>query len=61
MLANRLSRNKTISILIIEAGAMFGPLSTVPLLAVAMQKSHVDWSFESVAQKYSSYGAVNRV
>lgn len=61
MLANRLSENGNISVLLIEAGEQFGPVSTVPVLAVAMQKSQNDWSFQSVPQQYSSKGMHDQV
>lgn len=61
MLANRLTENENISVLLVEAGEQFGPLSTVPLLAVAMQKSKNDWSFQSVPQQYSSKGMHDQV
>lgn len=58
MLANRLSEDANTSVLLIEAGTRFGLLAEVPLLALAQQKSAVDWSFVSSPQLHSSRGLV---
>lgn len=61
VLANRLSENENISVLLIEAGQQFGPLSIIPLLAVTLQKGKEDWAFETTSQKFSSKGLHNQV
>lgn len=59
VLANRLSENPNTSVLLVEAGQQFGLLSAVPLLALVMQKSTVDWSYVSSVQTHSSFGMVD--
>lgn len=48
------------TVLLIEAGNIFGPLSIVPLLTTIQQSTSVDWAFRTVPQKYSSAGFVNQ-
>lgn len=61
VLANRLSENEDVRVLLIEAGGMFGPLSMVPLLASQQQKTQADWQLRTIPQQYSSYGFVDQV
>ena len=61
VLANRLSANENVTVLLIEAGTTFGPLALVPLLATQMQKTSVDWQFKSTPQSFSSEGLVEGV
>lgn len=56
VLANRLTENKSNSVLLIEAGRNFGPLSILPVSATLMQGTNVDWSLKTINQKYSSKG-----
>lgn len=59
VLANRLSFNQSVTVLLIEAGRLFGPLSIIPVTTTMMQGTNVDWSFKTVPQKYSSKGLFN--
>lgn len=61
VLANRLSSNENISVLMIEAGNRFGLLSQIPLLATQLQKTENDWQFSTTSQAYSSKGCINQV
>lgn len=61
VLANRLSSNENVSVLLIEAGNTFGLLSQIPLLATQMQKTRTDWQFSTTSQVYSSKGCINQV
>lgn len=61
VLANRLSANATVSVLLIEAGGVFGLLSRVPLLTTFQQKTNFDWQYETTAQLFSSKGFVGDV
>lgn len=61
ILASRLSENAEISVLLIEAGSTFSPLSMVPFLTSQQQKTQNDWKLETVSQKHSSFGFVNQV
>lgn len=49
-----------VSVLLIEAGNIFGPLSIIPLLTTFQQNTPVDWTFRSETQKYSSAGFINQ-
>ncbi|XP_038121670.1 neither inactivation nor afterpotential protein G [Culex quinquefasciatus] len=59
VLANRLSANANVSVLLIEAGDVFGAASVVPLLATTLQQTSSDWAFRTTPQKYSSRGLIN--
>lgn len=61
VLANRLSANSSITVLLVEAGGFFGLLSKVPLLATFQQRTNVDWQFESTEQQFSSGGFLGKV
>lgn len=56
VLAERLSRSANASVLLIEAGRQFGLPATVPLLALTMQGTHLDWAYRSTGQQHSSFG-----
>ncbi|XP_055610424.1 neither inactivation nor afterpotential protein G-like [Uranotaenia lowii] len=59
VLANRLSADANHSVLLIEAGDVFGAASIVPLFSTAMQQTEVDWAFRTTPQKHSSHGLIN--
>uniref|UniRef100_A0A182MCE4 Glucose-methanol-choline oxidoreductase N-terminal domain-containing protein n=1 Tax=Anopheles culicifacies TaxID=139723 RepID=A0A182MCE4_9DIPT len=59
VLANRLSENPNITVLLVEAGDTFGAASIIPLISTAMQGTKYDWAFRTTPQKYSSYGLGN--
>uniref|UniRef100_A0A1Q3FSG1 Putative glucose dehydrogenase/choline dehydrogenase/mandelonitrile lyase gmc oxidoreductase family n=1 Tax=Culex tarsalis TaxID=7177 RepID=A0A1Q3FSG1_CULTA len=59
VLANRLSANANVSVLLIEAGDVFGAASIVPLLSTTLQQTSYDWAFRTTPQKYSSRGLIN--
>lgn len=61
VLANRLSANTNLSILVIEAGTTFGFMSKIPILTTFQQKTAHDWQFQTVSQKFSSRGFVEQV
>lgn len=61
VLASRLSQDASVSVLLIEAGSTFSPLSLVPFLTSQQQKTHNDWKFSTVSQKHSSFGFVDQV
>lgn len=61
VLANRLSSNENISVLLIEAGNTFGLLSQIPLLATQLQRTETDWQLSTTSQAYSSKGCINQV
>uniref|UniRef100_A0A4Y0BNV9 Glucose-methanol-choline oxidoreductase N-terminal domain-containing protein n=1 Tax=Anopheles funestus TaxID=62324 RepID=A0A4Y0BNV9_ANOFN len=59
VLANRLSENPNVTVLLVEAGDTFGAASIIPLISTAMQGTKYDWAFRTTPQKYSSYGLGN--
>lgn len=61
ILANRLSENPEISVLLIEAGGTFSPMAMIPFLTSQQQRTQNDWKLETTSQKYSSYGFVDQV
>lgn len=61
VLANRLTANSNITVLLVEAGGFFGLLRKVPLLATFQQRTNVDWQYETTEQKHSSSGFVGKV
>ncbi|KAG4076371.1 hypothetical protein HA402_005814 [Bradysia odoriphaga] len=60
VIANKLSSMDNVTVLLIEAGTTFGPLSIIPLLTTFQQNTTVDWAFRTVPQRYSSTGFDNR-
>ncbi|CAB0031110.1 unnamed protein product [Trichogramma brassicae] len=59
VLASRLSEQANASVLLLEAGGLFGWLSNVPLAAPALQRSQVDWSYQSTPQLHSTRGMLS--
>ncbi|XP_052890507.1 neither inactivation nor afterpotential protein G [Anopheles moucheti] len=59
VLANRLSENPNVTVLLIEAGDTFGAASIIPLISTAMQGTKYDWALRTTPQKYSSHGLGN--
>nr|AYV88989.1 glucose dehydrogenase [Tetranychus truncatus] len=55
-LAARLSENPNIRILLLEAGGEENILSTIPIAAFLLQKSTLDWSYQSVPQSRAAFG-----
>uniref|UniRef100_A0A182QPL4 Glucose-methanol-choline oxidoreductase N-terminal domain-containing protein n=1 Tax=Anopheles farauti TaxID=69004 RepID=A0A182QPL4_9DIPT len=59
VLANKLSENPNVTVLLVEAGDTFGAVSIIPLFSTAMQGTKYDWAFRTIPQKYSSHGLGN--
>lgn len=60
VLAYELSKHSNYTVLLIEAGGIFNGLSIVPIASTLMQGTKMDWSFNTVPQKYSSRGLTNQ-
>ncbi|XP_063232717.1 neither inactivation nor afterpotential protein G isoform X2 [Bacillus rossius redtenbacheri] len=60
VMANQLSANGSVSVLLVEAGQHFSWLSTVPLLATLLQGTANDWRYCTVPQATSSFGLWNK-
>nr|AYV89171.1 glucose dehydrogenase FAD, quinone-like protein [Tetranychus evansi] len=55
-LAARLSENPNIRILLLEAGGEENILSTIPVAAFLLQKSPLDWAYQSEPQARAAFG-----
>ena len=61
VVANRLSENPNVTVLLVEAGDMDSKLEIhVPLAYVDLQLSEVDWAEKTVPQKHACYGLNER-
>lgn len=61
VLANRLSENPNVSVLLIEAGGMDSWNQIhVPLAFSALQNTDIDWKYRTVPQQHSSFGLQER-
>ncbi|XP_023237897.1 glucose dehydrogenase [FAD, quinone]-like [Centruroides sculpturatus] len=56
VLANRLSSNPSIRVLLLEAGSVPDEASNIPFAALSLQHTELDWSYKSVPQSYSCFG-----
>ncbi|XP_001604519.1 neither inactivation nor afterpotential protein G [Nasonia vitripennis] len=56
VMASRLSEDPNVTVLLVEAGGYFNWLSSIPLAAPALQKTHVDWGYKTESQAFSSRG-----
>ena len=63
VLARRLAEDVRISVLLIEAGneEKLSEITNIPLTAIEVQKTHIDWSFETVSQSFCCQSFVNKV
>ena len=61
VVANRLSEDDNVTVLLLEAGGMDGELGIhVPLAYVDLQLSEIDWAEMTVPQKHACYGLDGR-
>ncbi|XP_035224994.1 glucose dehydrogenase [FAD, quinone]-like [Stegodyphus dumicola] len=60
VLANRLSEDPDISVLLLEAGSFPKLKSEVPIFAAQLQMTRNDWKYLTVPQNYSCFGLVDR-
>lgn len=56
VLANRLSANPDIDVLLLEAGDVPHRMSDMPFYQPVLQLTELDWNYYSVPQKYSCFG-----
>lgn len=59
VMASRLSEDKNVHVLLIEAGGNENPMSDIPRAAPFLQKSPLDWQYLSEPQESSCWGLVN--
>ncbi|KAI1279568.1 putative alcohol dehydrogenase [Halotydeus destructor] len=50
VLANRLSEDPNVQVLLLESGGYESPVTDTPILAPVIQQSAIDWAFRSVPQ-----------
>lgn len=60
VLANRLSEDSDKSILVLEAGGSENFLTDIPIAYQLMQKTNLDWNYQTDSQKYSCFGLQNQ-
>ncbi|XP_067121222.1 glucose dehydrogenase [FAD, quinone]-like [Centruroides vittatus] len=56
VLANRLSSDRSIRVLLLEAGSVPDEASNIPFATLSLQHTELDWSYKSVPQNYSCFG-----
>ena len=60
VLANRLSEDPYTSVLLLEAGGNENTISDIPIAYQLLQKTKLDWSYQTVAQRHSCLGLVGQ-
>lgn len=61
VLANRLSENPLIRVLLLEAGGSENVVSDIPLAYMTMQQTPMDWAFTTEPQRAACFGHKERV
>lgn len=61
VVASRLSEMSCVNVLLLEAGGAPPILSEIPVAALSLWFTDVDWQFRTVPQRYTGRGLVNRV
>ena len=61
VVANRLSENPKMKVLLLEAGGHETLQSEIPMFAARLQLSQYDWQYKTVPQKYACQGMINHV
>lgn len=60
VLANRLTEDKSVNVLLLEAGGVENEWTKIPWLAGSLQKTELDWAFETEPQVNACLGLVGR-
>lgn len=60
VLANRLSEDLHSQVLLLEAGGNENLISDIPIAYQLLQKSKLDWSYQTQAQQFACYGLEGR-
>lgn len=60
VLANRLSEDKSVTVLLLEAGGVENEWTKIPWLAGSLQKTELDWAFQTEPQENACIGLVGR-
>lgn len=59
MVANRLTENPKVNVLLLEAGPDENEVSDVPSFAAYLQLSNLDWAYKTEPQSTACLGMVN--
>ncbi|RWS23195.1 glucose dehydrogenase (acceptor)-like protein 3, partial [Leptotrombidium deliense] len=60
VMANRLSENPNWTVLLLEAGGSDNIISDIPLAAATLQRTPLDWAYQTEPQEAACYGLTNR-
>ena len=60
MLANRLSANPSVKVLLLEAGGSESLFSDIPIAAATLQQGPLDWGYQTEPQSSSCFGFINQ-
>ena len=61
VLANRLSENPNVTVLLLEAGGDPTPQSDIPFYAGSLALTEMDWLYQIEPQNHSCLGLINKV
>lgn len=56
VLANRLSEHRHLQVLLLEAGGNENPISDIPIAYQLLQKSRLDWAYQTTRQRHACFG-----
>ncbi|CAG2104016.1 unnamed protein product [Medioppia subpectinata] len=60
VMANRLSEDPAIKVLLLEAGGSENLFSDIPIAAATLQMTPIDWGYQTEPQEASCFGLINR-
>lgn len=61
VMANRLSEDSSLKVLLLEAGGSENLFSDIPIAAATLQMTPIDWAYQTEPQEASCFGLINRV
>ncbi|KAF8792820.1 Glucose dehydrogenase like protein [Argiope bruennichi] len=60
VMANRLSEDPHVKVLVIEAGGKENLVTDIPLAAAMLQQTPIDWAYQTEPQEAACFGLINR-
>lgn len=60
VVANRLSEDSKVKVLLLEAGGSENIFSDIPIAAATLQMTPIDWAYQTEPQEASCFGLINR-
>ena len=60
-MANRLSEDPAVKVLLLEAGGSENIFSDIPIAAATLQMTPIDWAYQTEPQEAACFGLINRV